>query len=335
MGCDNTEKISLLIDGELATEDARSLDQHLSTCSQCSQVRSDFLGLRSQLSSYALSGVSLEPRAALAKVLSKSQHKSAQKGWRPRFLGLGEGLSFGPQFAVVAALVLMAVAIGTIAFLRYHSQPNVAINNNSPAPIPDAGQPSEPPQGGDQLAIGSKRKPPKAQRESVPPGRKSSSPIKPGRERSAPKPLPQLQNAAPPTYALLNTPDDGNDPAWIRAGDTQALTLSHFEQSELLLRAFRNLRATRAGRSPEIAYERRRAQQLLYRNIMLRREADSDGDVQVATLLSSLEPILLDIANLRDRPRTSEVQMIKERVERASLVPLLQVNSMTVARANE
>ncbi len=77
------------------------------------------------------------------------------------------------------------------------------------------------------------------------------------------------------------------------------------------------------------------AQQLLYRNIMLRREADSDGDVQVATLLGSLEPILLDIANLRDKPRSSEVQMIKERVERTSLVPLLQVNSLAVARANE
>ncbi len=101
------------------------------------------------------------------------------------------------------------------------------------------------------------------------------------------------------------------------------------------MRAFRNLRASGAGRTPEIAYERRRAQQLLYRNIMLRREADSEGDVQVATLLGSLEPILLDIANLRDRPRNSEVQMIKERVERTSLVPLLQVNSMAVARANE
>ena len=138
-----------------------------------------------------------------------------------------------------------------------------------------------------------------------------------------------MQNAAPPTYAFVNGSNGANDPASI----TEAA--SHFEQSELLLRAFRNLRPTRAGRRPEIAYERRRAQELLYRNIMLRREADSEGDVQVATLLTSLEPILLDIANLRDKPRNSEVQMIKERVERTSLVPLLQVNSMAVARAND
>jgi len=36
---------------------------------------------------------------------------------------------------------------------------------------------------------------------------------------------------------------------------------------------------------------------------MLRREADTTGDVQVATLLESLEPILLDIANLPQHPK--------------------------------
>ena len=71
------------------------------------------------------------------------------------------------------------------------------------------------------------------------------------------------------------------------------------------------------------------------RNILLRREADAAGDVQVATLLESLEPILLDIANLRDKPRNDEVRTIKDRVERQSLVALLQINSVAVARANE
>ncbi len=326
MGCENTEKISLLIDGELATEEARSLELHLSTCRQCSQIRTDFLGLRSQISSYALSGEPSLPRPALAKVLSKAQTKSAHTEWRPRFLGLGDRLGFHTPFAAVAAVMLLALAIGTIAFFRYRSQPNVAIDKPS-APSPDVKQSPGTPEAEDQVARDSGRKPSRGQpRETGPSRRKSYSPIKPGRERSAPKPLPQLQNAAPPNYAQVNAPD---------AGDTEALTVSHFEQSELLLRAFRNLRASGAGRTPEIAYERRRAQQLLYQNIMLQREADSEGDVQVATLLSSLEPILLDIANLRDKPRNSEVQMIKERVERSSLVPLLQVNSMAVARAND
>jgi len=101
----------------------------------------------------------------------------------------------------------------------------------------------------------------------------------------------------------------------------------------LLLRSFRNVRDDEAR--AEISYERQRAQKLVYQNIMLRREADASGDVQVSTLLDSLEPILLDIANLPDRPPYRDVSAIKQRVERKNLVALLQVNSTALARANE
>jgi hypothetical protein len=248
-------------------------------------------------------------------------------GWRPRLLGVGT-LRFNTPLAAVASVVLMILAIGSVAFLRYRPQPNV-VTNNPPASSSGGSPSSATTAQSDQLAKNSARKPTKTQQRETGPADRKPSRIKPTRERSAPKPLPQLQNAAPPTYAFVNGSTGATDSASV----TEAA--SHFEQSELLLRAFRNLRPIRAGGNLEIAYERRRAQQLLYRNIMLRREADSEGDVQVESLLASLEPILLDIANLRDKPRNSEVQTIKERVERTSLVPLLQVNSLAVARANE
>lgn len=327
MSCDQTEKISLLIDGELATEDARSLELHLATCRQCNQVRADFLGLRSQINSYALAGEQAKLLPALAKVLAKSSTIPAERGWRHGFFGLGDALAFNARLATVAALVLLTLAIGTIAFLRYRPQRELAITNPT-APGPSVSESPGTPGDQDQLGRNLGRKPAKVRpRESDPKRRKPNSRIKPARERSSPKPLPQLQNAAPPNYAFVNGSSDD--------ATTLMEAASHFEQSELLLRAFRNLRPSRGGKTPEIAYERRRARQLLYPNIMLRREADSHGDVQVATLLGTLEPILLDIANLRDKPRSSEVQMIKERVERTSLVPLLQVNSMALARANE
>jgi hypothetical protein len=335
MGCDNTEKISLLIDGELTNEEARSLEVHLSTCTQCNQVRADFLGLRGQISSYSLLRESSVTLPALAKVLSTSHRKSAQPGLRSRISGLGNRLGFKPQFAALAALVLMAITLGALAFLSYRPQGELASNSPATRSSGEA-QSVHTPEVKDPIAKDSGRKPAKGQqRKTRPSGRKPNLRVKPGGERSAPKPLPQLQNAAPPNYALVNTPGALDDPDPVRAGDTEALTVSHFEQSGLLLRAFRNLRATGPDRAPEIAYERRRAQQLLYRNIMLRREAETEGDVQAATLLGSLEPILLDIANLRDKPNNGEVQMIKERVERTSLVPLLQVNSMALARAND
>jgi hypothetical protein len=55
--------------------------------------------------------------------------------------------------------------------------------------------------------------------------------------------------------------------------------------------------------------------------------------VQISSVLESLEPILLDIANLPDKPDDSAVRVIRERVERKNIVGLLQVNSNALARA--
>ena len=123
-----------------------------------------------------------------------------------------------------------------------------------------------------------------------------------------------------------------NDVAHIRSGDTETLTAQHVGQAELLLREFRNLRSRSKPASGALNHERRRAQQLFYQNVLLRREADSAGNVEVATLLESLEPILLDIANLADQAQDNEVRVIKDRVERQNLVALLQVNSTALVR---
>jgi hypothetical protein len=66
---------------------------------------------------------------------------------------------------------------------------------------------------------------------------------------------------------------------------------------------------------------------------VLRREADASGDVQIASLLENLEPILLDIANLPAKPDEDAVRLIRDRVERKNIVALLQINSTALARA--
>ena len=188
----------------------------------------------------------------------------------------------------------------------------------------------------DEVADNSRRKSVKGEpRETGPNQRKPSSRIKPTRERSSPKSLPQPFSAAPPTYARMSDRAVPTDAAAVVSADSETQTARHLEQSELLLRAFRNIRFGRKRAEGELSYQRKRAQELVNQNIMLRREADAAGDVQVASLLGSLEPILLDIANLRDKPRNDEVRTIRDRVERQSLVALLQVNSVAVARANE
>ncbi len=337
MNCLQTERISLLIDGELTTTEAREVQRHLLQCRDCQNVRADFLNLRSQIADYGPLTGPLAPQPELAKILTQPGTTSVQPGVRTRLLG-----AFAPHFnsplAAFAALLLLAFTIGAIAFLRSGPPSEIASDNQTQQTQADDSQRLASPSPIDlQDEVAGGRKPSKAQPGVTSPNaRKPNSRIKPSRERSAPPPsVPQPRNQAPPTYAGVNERDVTTTVAAASATDTETLTMRHLEQSELLLRGFRNVRMANKGVVADVSYERRRARQLVYQNMMLRREADSAGDVQVSTLLSSLEPILLDIANLRDQPRQEEVLAIKDRVERKSLVALLQINSSALARANE
>jgi len=289
-------------------------------------------------------------RQALAEVMSRRETATrdsrtvaavSRRGWLGPF-----SLRFNPAFATV---VILLVA-GSIAFVLYRARQDsneVAVvapqeqgskdtlAGARPSPtngIDTAGSKSG---SNDQVANNSRRKSSKNdRRESYPNQQKPASKIKPTPERSSPKPVPQPFSSAPPNYARTEGRVVPDDTAVVSA-DSESLTARHLEQSELLLRSFRNVRLDRKRGGTELSYERKRAQELVNQNILLRREADSAGDIQVATLLGSLEPILLDIANLRDKPSKDEVRTIKDRVERQSLVALLQVNAVAVARANE
>jgi len=299
MTCSFTEKISSLIDGELATAEAREVERHLVGCNECQEVRADFLNLRSQLAGFE---TSLEPAVqnrALKKILSMPRRTPAR----------GFAWGFGTQAAAFATLVIVAAIIG---FLIYRSS-NTPTNDKhlavqTPTPVPSASvQPEASPS------------PNKGDQQTAP--RRSPSPA-PAKKPLVREPKPGEQFAAIPS-----TPE----PA--RSADTQTMTALHFEKSETLLVAFRNVRLNEPGTTAEVAYERKRAQQLVLQNMMLRREADAAGDVQVSSLLESLEPILIDISNLPDKPDKDAIRVIRQRVERKNIVPLLRVNSTALARA--
>jgi hypothetical protein len=82
--------------------------------------------------------------------------------------------------------------------------------------------------------------------------------------------------------------------------------------------------------SAEIGYEKRLAQQLVYQNMMLRREADAAGArshrcVTSAYLTRHCQP------SCKAGAQRSESD--QDRVERKNIVALLQVNSTALARA--
>jgi len=106
-----------------------------------------------------------------------------------------------------------------------------------------------------------------------------------------------------------------------------AETTRHIERSQFLLRDFRNLTVSENANVLDITYERERSRKLLSDNILLRRNAESTGNLPVEELLGSLEPILLDIANLPEKPAGDDVRLIRERIQKKEIIATLQVYS--------
>ena len=104
-------------------------------------------------------------------------------------------------------------------------------------------------------------------------------------------------------------------------------TAKHLEKAEVLLRSFDNTSFSKSG---ELAYEKEASKHLLYNNILLRREAENAENAPARDLLGNLEPLLLDISNLPDRPRTADVVSVKERIRTSDIVTALQVYSTRI-----
>jgi hypothetical protein len=301
MTCSFAENISSLIDGELAPAEARQIERHLLTCGDCQQVRADFLNLRSQLASFE---TSLEPAVqnrALERILATPERRvpARRLQW-----------SFGTQAVAFATLVIVGAIIGLLIYQNSNTrEPDQRLAIQIPTPVSSASAEQK-----------------QAEPEASPTPNKSAEETTPRRAPSTPVKRPIVREPKPGEQ-FASIPDR------VRSADAETMTAMHFEKSETLLRAFRNVRLNEPATAMEVGYERKRAQQLVYQNMMLRREADAAGDVQVSSLLETLEPILIDIANLPDKPDEDAVRVIRERVERKNIVPLLRVNSTALARA--
>jgi hypothetical protein len=119
----------------------------------------------------------------------------------------------------------------------------------------------------------------------------------------------------------------GFDQSLIAASLFTPETITHFEKAQLMLRSFRNASAAKSFAGTDLAYERQLSRRLLYQNILLRRDAEMKGNLPAEEALSSLEPFLLDIANLPDKPSPGELGGIRERLQRKELIASLQISS--------
>lgn len=104
-------------------------------------------------------------------------------------------------------------------------------------------------------------------------------------------------------------------------------TARYLEQAGVLLRSFRNV--DEREEAIDVSLEREQSRDLLYKNMMLRRTAEASGNMQVSDLLGSLEPILIDIANLPESPTRQDVRLIKDFIQQKEMVATIQVYSST------
>ena len=349
MSCEWSEKVSLLVDGELAPREARLAEAHVSECVACRQAREDFLALRGRLASLPHAVGAEAARRALEKVLAAAAADHAGAGSaaeRPERPARLPWSPWRPAFASAFALLLLAAALGLVWFLvgRVGEPTQVAQNSRRDgagaqlANQKDPDGPAAPSAAGrtgpELTEGGSADSPPEV-----------AAPGGVGRGTRRPRPMRATSHGggAVVTVATRGTPRGGRreDPLAefvplfeaadaatdarleAPAGDTER----HFEQAQLLLRSFRN------ARPAAVADERRRSQRLLYRNIVRRREAARAGDRFAERALDTLEPILIDIANLPERPRGGEVAEVLERMRRKNIVAVLQANIAAAPRA--
>jgi hypothetical protein len=101
-------------------------------------------------------------------------------------------------------------------------------------------------------------------------------------------------------------------------------TTRHLEKAQALLRSFKNASSPSAE---DLAYDKQVSRELLLHNILLRLEAEGSENAPAESLLGSLEPILLDIANLPARPAASDLASVKRRIRKSEIVVALRVYS--------
>lgn len=100
-------------------------------------------------------------------------------------------------------------------------------------------------------------------------------------------------------------------------------TARHIEQTENLLRSIRNFPISDTDEEVDVTYDKALSRRLLIENVVLRRDAEMKAKFPTKALLSDLEPLLIDIANLPDHAKPEEVRAIKERMQRTEIVAAL------------
>lgn len=318
--CEMTKEMLLdLVFNELTGESEQRLLAELDDCQSCDEY---YQSLRATLRVVDRATALVMPEESYwagyeARLRARLAEPVRQNGWQ-KLTGWFTGFSLLPGVPVVAAVaVLVIVAVLSFWMIGHRKSGDEGVIarkdlKSTPSPLPSA-SPSASPRTVNPLPVPDEEKP------------------KQQLVRPSPPRHPQVPSVVPKT-GLDPAPVD-DPPARVELAMQPARNLDparHFEKAQLLLRAFRNARFDRKDAAFDLAGEKKRSRGLLYENILLRREAAASGNLPVEELLSRLEPLLLDIANLPDKPAPDDVRPIRERINKNEIVATLQIYSAGV-----
>ena len=297
------------VDGELAEPEAASLGSHLIICADCADAFEALTAEQELYSRYdrelAIVPAMWSEIASRTVAAGRTIDSNSRFRFREWFAQPKLKWQWGPvrAFAGALAVLLLAFVIG-IVYLSVHKQPATPEKTvRVVEPKPSQGQHSP-------LDVKTTNSNPSPDNPVIAKTRNSSTSR--GKQVSI---ASKNRGAAEESDVLFS------DVAYsaIEERDTQR----HIEQALNLLRAVRNIQA---GEDDEIdvSFEKALARRLLNENVVLRRDAEMSGKFPAKMLLSDLEPFLIDIANLPDKPVPDDLRVLKERVLKTEIVAALQ-----------
>jgi hypothetical protein len=332
--CLNEETLYAYFDGELAVDAAAAVKTHLTGCAACAdyarEVESALILIENAFDDELpdiVPTASLRARTEEAVVATSSPtapFPSVGLFFRRRLLNLltarlqAKDL-FPRRLGLTAAIVLVAILLaGGLASRLWRSatlEPTKDVVQRDDTNSPGRVSPDQP-KAQEQIpgpADRDRRKEPKRVRRADHVAHR----IKPDPTRIEPE---ERIDPAPAISAFRRAKSLGN--GTLRNPETS----DHLMRTQLLLRSFRNA-PSEEGAAFDLAYEKRLSRELLSKNRLLRRSAENKEDSQAEELLSHIEPLLLDIANLPDKPSQDEVRSVKELIREQKAIATLQIYS--------
>jgi hypothetical protein len=346
-------RIEEYVDGELDGRMAERISAHLSTCAECA---SEFAELQREQEIYAQYRRPVEVTTAQWNIVRAriEQEKDAPLQ-KPR-TRLREWFSprkhFRPVYVAALVLVMVGLAAGLIYLGSLNRQrPLASQPEQRQETLPHAGTTQALPPGNsneNREAVADDRKQENSNSKQQTPSVANNATTTTRQKKTTAAVVARVPRVEK-RRGTVQTPDNGAQLVEAALANRGQLNMSvrrsapeatgdfdfeiarHAERAELLLRSFRNVRLSASNRALDVSYEKAQSRKLLYQNIALRRDAAARRDQAAAEVLNTLEPILLDIANLPNRAKARDVRSIEQRMEKKEIVATLQVRTLVAS----